>query len=144
MVDPEKISSAMAAFCENPQWKDIFFNAPPGAQERLAVLFYFSHNKDSFQAEDFEEYRNLREEIEASLGQEDLEYLVEVLDKPETKAHYQQLLDRLLQQGGQPTGVLKFKEWGKAQAPAGAGEQWVAPGEGTEQVQAVESVQSEQ
>ena len=127
MIDPDKISSALAAFCENPQWKDIFFNAPPGAQERLAVSFYYSHNKDNFAPEDFEEYRTTREEIEAALGQEDLEYLLEVVDKPDTKAHYQQLLDRLAKHNGQPTGALKFGESGDPQGDKGAEAQGVAP-----------------
>lgn len=80
--------------------------APPGAMERLSLSFYFSKNKDAFGPSEFEEYRNLRSELEASLNEEDLNYLIQNNDKPAAIQHYQELLAKLQQGGGQPTGQL--------------------------------------
>ena len=108
MIDPNKVTEAVSEFLQNPGWNEVFTNAPGGAMERLAISFYFSKFHDSFAPEDFEEYRNLREELERSLDEEDLTYLIENTDKPQAKQHYEELLQQLQGTGGKPTGQLKF------------------------------------
>lgn len=108
MIDQNKVTNAIREFTSNPDWKEVFTNAPAGAMERLAISFYFSKEHDNFQPEDFDEYRNLREEIEQSLSEEDLQYLITATDKKNTIQHYEQLLERLQNKGGQPSGNLKF------------------------------------
>ena len=109
MIDQKKVTEAIREFVKDPAWNDVFVNAPPGAMERLAIAFYFSKFKDSFQAEDFDEYRNLREELERSLTEEDLNYLITATDKEETVKHYQELLEQLQASGGEPKGTLKVE-----------------------------------
>ena len=108
MIDQNKVTNAIKEFTSNPDWKDVFTNAPAGAMERLAISFYFSKEHENFKPEDFDEYRNLREEIEQSLSEEDLQYLITATDKKNTIQHYEQLLERLQNKGGEPTGKLKF------------------------------------
>ena len=110
MIDPNRVTEAVTEFMQNPTWKDIFVNAPGGAMERLAISFYFSKFHDQFQPEDFQEYRDLRDEYEKSLTEEDLNYLIENSDKPNAKSHYQELLAKLQQGGGQPEGQMRFEK----------------------------------
>lgn len=114
MIDQQKVTAAIREFTSNPEWRKIFMEAPPGAMERLSLSFYFSKNKDTFGPEEFDEYRNLRSELEASLTEEDLQYLIDNNDKENAIQHYQELLDKLQESGGQPTGQLQ------AQPPEGA------------------------
>lgn len=107
MIGPNKVTEAVMEFMQNPTWKDIFTNAPGGAMERLAISFYFSKFHDQFKPEDFQEYRDLRDEYEKSMTAEDLQYLIDNSDKENAIKHYQELLDKI--QGGQePTGALRF------------------------------------
>lgn len=110
MIDPNKVTEAVMEFMKNPSWKEIFTNAPGGAMERLAISFYFSKFHDQFQPEDFQEYRDLRDEYEKSLTEEDLNYLIENSDKENAKKHYQELLAKLQQSGGQPQGQMRFEK----------------------------------
>lgn len=110
MIDPNKVTEAVLEFMANPEWKTIFTNAPGGAMERLAISFYFSKFHDQFQPEDFQEYRDLRDEYEKSLTEEDLNYLIENSDKENAKKHYQELLGKLQQGGGQPQGNMRFEK----------------------------------
>lgn len=134
MIDPNRVTEAVMEFMKNPSWKEIFTNAPGGAMERLAISFYFSKFHDQFQAEDFQEYRDLRDEYEKSLTEEDLNYLIENSDKDNAKKHYQELLAKLQQSGGQPQGKMRFEK--------GEGEEKQSEGQtqngGEEQPQAVE------
>lgn len=109
MIDPNKVTEAINEFMQNPTWKDIFMNAPGGAMERLAIAFYFSKFHDQFKPEDFQEYRELRDEYEKSLTEEDLQYLVENNDKPNAVKHYKELLEKV-QGGEKPTGRLRFEK----------------------------------
>lgn len=109
MIDPNKVTEAVTEFMQNPTWKDIFMNAPGGAMERLAISFYFSKFHDQFQPEDFQEYRDLRDEYEKSMTEEDLNYLIENSDKENAIKHYQELLSKI-QGGQQPTGTLRFEK----------------------------------
>ena len=110
MIDSNKVTEAVMEFMENPTWKDIFMNAPGGAMERLAISFYFSKYHDDFQPEDFQEYRDLRDEYEKSLTEEDLQYLIDNSDKPKAKSHYEELLGKLQKSGGVPKGNLRFEK----------------------------------
>lgn len=119
MIDPNKVTEAVSEFLKNPQWKKIFMNAPSGAMERLAISFYFSKFHDSFQPEDFQEYRELRDEYEKSMTEEDLQYLIDNSDKDTAIKHYQELLDKI-NSGQQPTGTLRFeKEEGNEETDGG-------------------------
>ena len=90
--------------------------------ERLAISFYFSKFHDQFKPEDFQEYRDLRDEYEKSLTAEDLQYLIDNSDKETAIKHYQELLDKI--QGGQaPTGTLRFEKEETAGAEGEGGEQ---------------------
>ena len=118
MIDPNKVTEAVMEFMQNPTWKDIFTNAPGGAMERLAISFYFSKFHDQFQPQDFQEYRDLRDEYEKSMTAEDLQYLIDNSDKENAVKHYQELLDKI--QGGQePTGTLRFEKDGEEAAQEG-------------------------
>lgn len=112
MIDPNKVTEAVMEFMENPAWKEVFTNAPGGAMERLAISFYFSKFHDQFKPEDFQEYRDLRDEYEKSLTEEDLNYLIENTDKENAKKHYQEILDKLQQSGGEAMGNLRFEKDG--------------------------------
>ena len=126
MIDPNKVTEAVMEFMQNPTWKDIFTNAPGGAMERLAISFYFSKFHDEFKPEDFQEYRDLRDEYEKSMTAEDLQYLIDNSDKDTAIKHYQELLDKI--NGGQePTGTLRFEKDG-GEGQGGEGEE--APQEG--------------
>lgn len=122
MIDPNKVTEAVMEFMENPGWKDIFMNAPGGAMERLAISFYFSKFHDQFKPEDFQEYRDLRDEYEKSMTEEDLNYLIENSDKPNAIKHYQELLSKI-QGGEQPTGTLRFEKEDATATEGGGGEQ---------------------
>ena len=112
MIDPNRVTQAVMEFMQNPTWKEIFMNAPGGAMERLAISFYFSKFHDDFKPEDFDEYRSLRDEYEKSMTEEDLQYLIANSDKDAAIKHYQELLDKLNQSGGQPTGQMRFEKDG--------------------------------
>ena len=122
MIDPNKVTEAVSEFLKNPGWKDIFMNAPGGAMERLAISFYFSKFHDSFKPEDFQEYRELRDEYEKSMTEEDLQYLIDNSDKDTAIKHYQELLDKI-KGGEQPTGTLRFEKEEKQEETEGGEEQ---------------------
>lgn len=107
MIDPNRVTEAVIEFLENPQWKEIFINAPSGAMERLAISFYFSKFHSQFTPEDFQEYRDLRNEYEKSMNEEDLQYLIETSEKEEAIKHYQDLLKQLQENGGEPKGNMR-------------------------------------
>ena len=148
MIDPNKVTEAVMEFMQNPTWKDIFTNAPGGAMERLAISFYFSKFHDQFQPEDFQEYRDLRDEYEKSMTAEDLQYLIDNSDKENAIKHYQELLDKI--QGGQePTGTLRFEKDGEEAAQEGqegaeAVPQGEEPQQGTEGGEAAEQPKKEE
>lgn len=139
MIDPNKVTEAVMEFMQNPTWKDIFTNAPGGAMERLAISFYFSKFHDQFKPEDFQEYRDLRDEYEKSMTAEDLQYLIDNSDKETAIKHYQELLDKI--NGGQePTGTLRFEKEEQTTEEDGGEEQTTETvEEGNEQPQEAES-----
>lgn len=152
MIDPNRVTEAVNEFMKNPTWKDIFMNAPGGAMERLAIAFYFSKFHDEFQPEDFQEYRELRDEYEKSMTEEDLTYLIENSDKENAIKHYQELLDKI-KGGQQPSGNMRFdKESALGESAEGGTEEKVeesatateetAQGEGTVKVEETEEKQT--
>jgi len=101
MVQEQRVVDAIKKFCtESDEFKKMFYEAPPVAKERLAIAFYFSTFKDQFQASDFDEYRNLREQIESEMNRDDLQYMIDHIGKPDSVQHYQELLEKLKQKDG--------------------------------------------
>ena len=123
MIDPNKVTEAVMEFTANPTWKEIFTNAPGGAMERLAISFYFSKFHDQFKPEDFQEYRDLRDEYEKSLTEEDLQYLIDNTDKEPAVKHYQELLNKLQQGGGEAQGQMRFEKEGESEGKPEEGQQ---------------------
>jgi hypothetical protein len=109
MIDPNKVTKAVMEFMQNPTWKHIFTNAPGGAMERLAISFYFSKYHNEFTPEDFQEYRELRDEYEQSMNAEDLQYLLDNSESEAASKHYQELLAKI-QQSGEPKGKIRFEK----------------------------------
>lgn len=141
MIDPNRVSAAVMEFMKNPTWKDIFMNAPSGAMERLAISFYFSKFHNDFQPEDFQEYRDLREEYEKSLTEEDLNYLIEHSDKETAIKHYQELLSKKQETGGEiQSGLERFEgeQNNGTGSQEGTGTAETPPVEESEQVQVTE------
>lgn len=81
-------------------WRRILFEAPAYAMERIAISMYHSVFGKQMSKEEKEAYRALREEIEATLEREDLEYLIKVMPDKQ-KEHYKALLSLLPQNGTQ-------------------------------------------
>ena len=139
MVDEAKVTNAIREFCKNPQWNEVFTKAPAGAMERIAISFYFSANNKEFQPQDFDEYRALREEIEKTLDEEDLQYLIDNIGKGESVKHYKELLEKVKANGGpekpaeQPQEGQQQAEGGEGQPPQGGEQQPPAEGQGGQQ-----------
>ena len=95
----DKISAAIEAFTGNKtngeRWQRILFEAPAYAMERIAVYFYEMYYKSILTEEDRVQINNLRDEIDATLEREDLEYLVKVMPEPE-KTRYMTMLNGML------------------------------------------------
>ena len=150
MIDPNKVTEAVMEFTANPTWKEIFTNAPGGAMERLAISFYFSKFHDQFKPEDFQEYRDLRDEYEKSLTEEDLQYLIDNTDKEPAVKHYQELLNKLQQGGGEPQGQMRFEKGeveekqSEEQPQNGGGEQPQAVEEKVEETETKETPNGEE
>ena len=96
----DKISAAIEAFTGNKtngeRWQRILFEAPAYAMERIAVYFYEIHYKSVLTKEDCVQINNLRDEIDATLEREDLEYLVKIMPEPE-KSRYMAMLNGMQQ-----------------------------------------------
>ena len=80
-------------------WRRILFEAPAYAMERIAISMYYSVFGKQMTREEKEAYRALREEIEATLEREDLEYLIKYMPAKQ-KEHYKALLSVLPQNSG--------------------------------------------
>lgn len=95
MMDNQKVEQAIREASQDPAWREKFMNAPAGAMERLAISFYFSTFYKDFSPTDFDEYRQLREEIEKTLDEEDLQYLIDNVGKDSAVKHYTSLLEKI-------------------------------------------------
>ncbi len=88
-----QVETAKAVFLANPVWQKIYDGAPTGAKCRLEVSFWFSQNNNETMTPDiFEQYRRWRTDVESLMTEEDLEYMIEAVDKPTAKEHYAGLL----------------------------------------------------
>ena len=94
-LDKNKVSQAIGYFTNHKKngeaWKRILFEAPAFAMERIAISMFYSVFGKEMAKEEKEQYRNLRENIDASLEREDLEYLIKVMPEKQ-KAYYKTLL----------------------------------------------------
>lgn len=89
----ERLEAALDAFLKRPGWKDIYDNAPEGAKRRLEVSFLFTVEHDSWdRPELLDQHREWRKATEAAMTQEDLEYMIQVIDKPTARQHYEEML----------------------------------------------------
>ena len=96
-------------------WQRILFKAPAYAMERIAISMYHSYFGKQMTPEQKKAYRALREEIEASLRREDLEYLIKVMPSKQ-KEYYRTLLSLLPQEGGAQQQQVQGAEAQKAVA----------------------------
>ena len=90
MFTEDEVSKAIESFTKNDFWAEKLRKAPPGAQKRLALSFFFSENgkKPDF---NLDEYRNYREYIEGSLDVADLDYLIENDTNDAARKHFGEL-----------------------------------------------------
>ncbi len=90
MFTEDEVSKAIESFTKNDFWAEKLRKAPPGAQKRLALSFFFSENgkKPDF---NLDEYRNYREYIEDSLDVADLDYLIENDTNDAARKHFGEL-----------------------------------------------------
>lgn len=113
MVDKSKVTQAINQFFSDKRngsaWRRILFEAPAYAMERLAIAMYYTVFSKSMTREEKEEYRALREEIDATLAREDLEYLIKVMPEGK-KDHYKALLSLLPANKGQAEGASQPAE----------------------------------
>ena len=118
MVDKSKVTQAINQFFSDKRngsaWRRILFEAPAYAMERLAIAMYYTVFGKSMTREEKEEYRALREEIDATLAREDLEYLIKVMPEGK-KDHYKALLSLLPAEKGEPTTANQKAEATAAQ-----------------------------
>lgn len=77
-ITEEEIEKAVASFCENPYWKDVYTRAPVGAKRHLGLTFLESDNGELVDANE-EEFEDELERVDNELGVEDWEYLIAML-----------------------------------------------------------------
>ena len=116
MIDKAKVSQAVKDMTANPDWADVLFNAPGGAQLRIELAFYASKNLDSMNQQEKDEYREFREMLESQLSAGELKYLTEAFGRMGVDAaqqHYQELFSKKTpeeqQQGNQEYEAIKNK-----------------------------------
>lgn len=92
--DATLLDDAKREFLANPTWKHIYDGAPDGAKQRLEVSFLFSqnHKKWDKSPDVFCKYRDWREEVERGMTEEDLDYMLQAINKPAAIEHYRALL----------------------------------------------------
>lgn len=97
-LDKNQIAQAISHFTSDKingeAWESILLQAPAYAMERIAISMWHSLFGKEMSDEEKKAYRALREEIEATLEREDLEYLIKVMPKKQ-KEHYKGLLSLL-------------------------------------------------
>ena len=92
LVKEQDVFDSIQKFVQDDRWAKLFDEAPENAKIRLAISFYYSDRKDepNFPVD---AYRNLRQQVEAALTPEDLEYLVAADLGDKATARYKSLLD---------------------------------------------------
>lgn len=77
-ITEAEIGKAVASFCENPHWKEVYTRAPAGAKRHLELTFLESDNGELIDANE-EEFEDELERIDNKLGVKDWEYLIGML-----------------------------------------------------------------
>ena len=88
----------------NPVWRKVYREAPPMAKRRLVLSWYYSMNKQKVMGDGGlnDEFTNLKEAMDKTLGKADLEYLIANLGKyKDAVEHYKQLLAALPEEGAE-------------------------------------------
>ena len=89
VIPESKIREAHAKCMEDPELAKYFNDAPQGAKEYIALMFYCT----VFQNEvDDGLYETYQKEVEEELTREDMLYLATHDRNPQTKAHFRDLL----------------------------------------------------
>lgn len=77
----KELEKAVAAYCENPYWRNLYESAPKGAQEYLAATFAASES-DADDAGDFVQG------VEKRLGKSDRDWLAKNLPNAQARSHF--------------------------------------------------------
>lgn len=88
----------------NTVWRKVYREAPPMAKRRLVLSWYYSMNKQKITGDGSlnDEFTNLKDAMDKTLGRADLEYLVANLGKyKDAVEHYKQLLEALPEEGSE-------------------------------------------
>lgn len=94
VIPESKIREAHAKCMEDPQLAKYFNDAPQGAKEYIALMFYCT----VFQNEvDDGLYATYQKEVEEEMSREDLLYLATHDRNPQSKAHFRDLLAKMPQ-----------------------------------------------
>lgn len=94
VIPESKIREAHAKCMEDPQLAKYFNDAPQGAKEYIALMFYCT----VFQNEvDDGLYATYQKEVEEEMSREDLLYLATHDRNPQSKAHFRELLAKMPQ-----------------------------------------------
>ena len=91
---PELIEAAMKRFLVDSDWKGVYDNAPEGAKRKLDCSFFFTAHREFLKdrPDMFFKYSEWRKATVAAMTQEDLEYMLRVIDNPSAREHYKALL----------------------------------------------------
>ena len=95
-MDKKEIEAAKAVFLADSTWKEIYDRAPEGAKRRLEISFWFTVNHRKWTGNQggaaMVAYREWRTEVERTMTDEDLEYMISTTDKEAAKEHFVSLL----------------------------------------------------
>lgn len=94
VIPESKIREAHAKCMEDPQLAKYFNDAPQGAKEYIALMFYCTVFQDEV---DDGLYATYQKEVEEEMSREDLLYLATHDRNPQSKAHFRELLAKMPQ-----------------------------------------------
>ena len=94
VIPESKIREAHAKCMEDPQLAKYFNDAPQGAKEYIALMFYCTVFQDEV---DDGLYATYQKEVEEEMSREDLLYLATHDRNPQSKAHFRDLLAKMSQ-----------------------------------------------
>ena len=92
VIPESKIREAHAKCMEDPQLAKYFNDAPQGAKEYIALMFYCTVFQDEV---DDGLYATYQKEVEEEMSREDLLYLATHDRNPQSKAHFRELLAKM-------------------------------------------------
>ena len=93
VIPEDKIREAHAKCMQDPALARYFDDAPPGARQYIALMFYCTVFQDEVDDEKCALYQS---EVEEDLSKEDLLYLATHDRNPESKAHFRELYVELV------------------------------------------------